>query len=180
MQLFTVGHGTMSAANFTELMRSSSISKVVDIRSAPGSRHNPQFGRLEMEKWLPPADIAYRWEVALGGFRKASATSPHMALRHPAFRGYADHMLTEEFSIAIDELVQASAALRTVLMCSESVWWRCHRRLASDYLTRVRGVEIRHVMHDGTLHEHRLTDGVRAAGEVVLYDRVPGRQTDAV
>jgi uncharacterized protein (DUF488 family) len=163
----------MSKAEFIGLVRGVNLNCVVDIRSVPRSRHNPQFGRAEMERWLPAADVACRWEVAIGGFRKVSPTSPNVALRHPAFRGYADCMLTDEFSAAIDELLQSSGDVLTAVMCSESVWWRCHRRLVSDYLTLIRGIEIRHLMHDGTLREHRLTEGVRAAGQVVLYDMLP-------
>jgi uncharacterized protein (DUF488 family) len=82
-------------------------------------------------------------------------------------------MLTDEFSIAVDDLLQSSVDVLTVVMCSESVWWRCHRRLVSDYLALVRGTEVRHLMHDGTLREHRLTEGVRTAGDFVVYDQVP-------
>jgi uncharacterized protein (DUF488 family) len=173
MRLLTLGHGTISAAEFTNLIRGANAGRVVDIRSVPGSRHNPQFGRVEMERWLPAAGIQYCWAQALGGFRKPSIQSPNTALRHPAFRGYADHMLTGEFSSAVDVLLHSSSSIATVVMCSESVWWRCHRRLLSDYLTLVRNTEVRHLLHDATLREHRLTDGVRAAGGAVVYDRLP-------
>jgi uncharacterized protein (DUF488 family) len=173
MRLLTLGHGTISAEEFIGLIRGAKALRVVDIRSAPGSRHNPQFGRAEMERWLPAVDIKYGWERALGGFRKTSPESPNTALRHAAFRGYADYMLTGEFSIAVDELLQSSGSTLTAVMCSESVWWRCHRRLVSDYLTLVRKTDIRHLMHDATLREHRLTEGVRAAGDHIVYDQLP-------
>jgi uncharacterized protein (DUF488 family) len=173
MQLLTLGHGTMSQEEFIDLVCGISVSRAVDIRSVPGSRHNPQFGRAEMERWLPAASVEDGWEEALGGFHKPSPASPNVALRHPAFRGYADYMLTDEFSIAVDDLLQSSVDVLTVVMCSESVWWRCHRRLVSDYWALVRGTEVRHLMHDGTLREHRLTEGVRASGDFVVYDQVP-------
>jgi uncharacterized protein (DUF488 family) len=173
MNLLTLGHGTMSEEEFIDLVCGIGVSRVVDIRSVPGSRHNSQFGRADMEGWLPAAGVEYGWEEALGGFRKTSPASPNVALRHPAFRGYADYMLTDEFSIAVDDLLQSSVDVLTVVMCSESVWWRCHRRLVSDYVALVRGTEVRHLMHDGTLREHRLTEGVRAAGDFVVYDQSP-------
>jgi uncharacterized protein (DUF488 family) len=173
MRLLTIGHGTMSTEEFVGLIRGAGGVRVVDIRSAPGSRHNPQFGRAEMERWLPAASIAYQWERALGGFRKTSPASINTALRHPAFRGYADHMLTQEFAAGADELRQAVERQVTAVMCSESLWWRCHRRLLSDYLMLVYDVEIRHIMHDTALREHRLTEGVRSVGDHVLYDHLP-------
>jgi uncharacterized protein (DUF488 family) len=173
MRLLTLGHGTISAEEFIGLICGAKALRVVDIRSAPGSRQNPQFGRAEMEQWLPAAGVEYDGKERLGGFRKTSPASPNVALRHPAFRGYADYMLTDEFSIAVDDLLQSSVDVLTVVMCSESVWWRCHRRLVSDYLALVRGTEIRHLMHDGTLREHGLTEGVRAAGDFVVYDQLP-------
>jgi uncharacterized protein (DUF488 family) len=173
MRLLTVGHGTLSAEEFIGLLRGAAVARLIDIRSAPGSRHNPQFARLEMEQWLPRANIAYQWERALGGFRKTSPESPNTALRHPAFRGYADYMMTREFATGADALLQSAGSALTTVMCSESVWWRCHRRLLSDYLTLIRSVEIRHLMHDASLREHRLTEGVRAVGAHALYDQLP-------
>jgi uncharacterized protein (DUF488 family) len=173
MRLVTLGHGTVAAEKFIGLIRGTKVRRVVDIRSAPGSRNSPQFGRAEMERWLPAVGIEYGWERALGGFRKTSPASPNIALRHTAFRGYADYMLTDEFAVAVGELLQSSAGILTAVMCAESLWWRCHRRLVSDYLTLVHGTEIRHLMHDATLREHRLTEGVRAAGDHIVYDQLP-------
>jgi uncharacterized protein (DUF488 family) len=173
MRLLTVGHGTISAEEFVHLLRHEGTARLIDIRSAPGSRHNPQFGRVEMERWLPIASISYQWERALGGFRKPSPESPNTALRHPAFRGYADYMLTGEFVAGAEELRKSAAAAIVTVMCSESLWWRCHRRLLSDYLMLVHGVNIGHVMHDASLRDHRLTEGVRKLGDHVVYDQLP-------
>lgn len=170
MRLLTIGHGTISAEEFVRLLDAAGAARLVDIRSAPGSRHNPQFGGAEMERWLPTAGISYQWERVLGGFRTSSPESPNTALRHPAFRGYADYMLTEEFVAGVDALRKVAAAAAVAVMCSESLWWRCHRRLLSDYLTLVHGFDISHVMHDGSVREHRLTDGVRSLGDQVVYD----------
>jgi len=173
MHLLTIGHGTISAEQFVSLLCGAGAGRLVDIRSAPGSRHNPQFARAEMERWLPTASISYQWERTLGGFRKPSRESPNTALRHPAFRGYADYMLTEEFIAGADDLGKLAAEEVVAVMCSESLWWRCHRRLLCDYLTLVHGFDIRHVMHDASLREHRLTEGVHSLGDHVVYDQLP-------
>ena len=172
MHLLTIGYGTISAEEFVRLLRGAGAVRVIDIRSAPGSRHNPQFGRAEMERWLPVASIAYQWERALGGFRKASAESPNTALRQLSFRGYADYMLTREFAVGANALRESAASTVVAVMCSESLWWRCHRRLLSDYLMLIDDVEIRHIMHDASLRAHRLTEGVRAVGDHTLYDQL--------
>jgi uncharacterized protein (DUF488 family) len=173
MRLLTVGHGTISAEEFVDLLRGAGATRLIDIRSAPGSRHNPQFGRAEMERWLPMAGITYQWERVLGGFRKPCPESPNAALRHPAFRGYADYMLTEAFVAGADDLRKLAAEAVVAVMCSESLWWRCHRRLLSDYLTLVHGFDIRHLMHDASLREHRLTEGLRSLRDHVVYDQLP-------
>jgi uncharacterized protein (DUF488 family) len=179
MRLLTIGHGTISAEEFVRLLHGAGAVQLIDIRSAPGSRHHPQFGRAEMEQWLPSAGIAYQWERVLGGFRKPSPESPNTALRHPAFRGYADYMLTQEFVAGADEVRKLAAGAVVTVMCSESLWWRCHRRLLSDYMVLVQGFDIRHVMHDASLLEHRLTEGVRTLGDHVVYDQpsVTGEST---
>jgi uncharacterized protein (DUF488 family) len=127
----------------------------------PGSRRNPDANQDAMRAWLGDAGIAYVWDGRLGGRRKAHADSPDTALRHPAFRGYAGHMRTEEFRAAIDELLQsadgqtAADGGATAVMCAESLWWRCHRKLIADFLTLARGAAVSHLMHDGSLTEHR-------------------------
>ena len=166
----TIGHGTLPAEAFSALLAEAGVGRVVDVRSYPGSRHNPQFGREEMERWLPAAGIDYRWLRALGGRRRPLPASRHIALRHDAFRAYADHMATPEFLDGVDELLTASAELPTAVMCSESVWWRCHRRLLADHLVLVRRVDVVHLMHDGRRTDHAPTAGVRAADGQVVYD----------
>lgn len=123
-----------------------------------------------MQLWLPQSGIAYAHYETLGGWRKPLADSPNTALRHPAFRGYADYMLTPAFSEGVDALEPEMRASTTALMCSESVWWKCHRRLLADYLVLVRGWEIRDLMHDGRAELHRLTAGVRRTSGYVIYD----------
>ena len=104
-RLYTVGHGTLSAEAFASLLDGAHVGRVVDIRSFPGSRHNPQFGREEMERWAPIAELGYVWMRDLGGRRRPVAGSKHVALRHDAFRAYADYMETPAFLAGVDELL---------------------------------------------------------------------------
>lgn len=168
--LFTIGHGTAPAEEFAALLRGFGVERLVDVRTAPGSKRNPQFRREEMERWLPDAGVAYRWEKDLGGFRKPDPASPNTALRHPAFRGYADHMRFGDFWRALDRVIAETAEAPTTVMCSESVWWRCHRRLLSDAAVLVRGSDVVHLMHDGRSQPHRITDGARREGHLLVYD----------
>ncbi len=174
-RLLTVGHGTLAAERFVELLRGAGVTRLVDVRTAPGSRHNPQFGRAAMATWLPAAGIAYRWEQRLGGFRRAAPDSPNTAWRHPAFRGYADHMATPEFAAALDGVLAEAAAATTAVMCSESVWWRCHRRLIADAATLLRGVEVRHLMHDGALRPHLPGEAAQVRDGVLVYPSPEGQ-----
>lgn len=125
-----------------------------------------------MERWVPQlSGSAYSWQPALGGFRKHNLESGNVALRHPAFRAYADYMESDEFALALDELLARAAEERTVIMCSETLWWRCHRRLISDAAMLLHGVDVRHLMHDGKLRQHVPTPGVRVTANGTLrYD----------
>lgn len=184
MRLVTVGHGTLAADALTELFRGAGITSVVDVRSAPGSRHNPQFGRAELEQWLPACGVSYRWEPRLGGFRKTDVQSLNVALRHASFRGYADYMRTPAFVEALDDLLSASLNgcvladaddTLVCIMCAESLWWRCHRRLIADAATLLRSIPTTHLMHTGQEPLHRLTDGVRVdEANLLVYDVVSG------
>jgi uncharacterized protein (DUF488 family) len=178
MQVLTVGHGTLTADELVDLLRSAHVDRLVDIRSFPGSRRNPHFGREEMERWVPRTGLDYLWMRALGGRRRPAPGSPHVALRHDAFRAYADHMDTEAFEAGIDELLLHADHTSTAIMCSESVWWKCHRRLVADHLTLVRRVEVRHLMHDGRLTPHPPTQGVRLVDGALRYDVVDPPTTD--
>jgi uncharacterized protein (DUF488 family) len=152
------------------LLGGAGVERLVDVRTAPGSRRHPQFRRQAMEGWLAGAGVAYRWEPELGGFRKPGPGSVNHALRHPAFRGYADHMRTSRFWTALDRLLAEAAAVPTAAMCSESLWWRCHRRLLADAAVLVRGAEVLHLDHRGRLEPHRPTEGVRRDGDLLAYD----------
>jgi uncharacterized protein (DUF488 family) len=129
----------------------------------------------ELARWIPDlAGAAYSRVAELGGFRKPDPTSHNVALRHPAFRAYADYMETLAFSTALDALLSGAAERQTAIMCSETLWWRCHRRLIADAATLLRGVDVRHLMHDGKVRPHVLTEGVRVMPQQQLlrYDIV--------
>lgn len=169
--LVTFGHGTADADEMAGLLRGADVVALVDVRTAPGSRRHPHVTRAELERWLPEAGISYRWEKRLGGFRRASPQSPDVAWREEMFRGYAEHMRTGEFLAAVDELLAQAELDSTAVMCAESLWWRCHRRLLADFAVVARGVEVRHLMHDGRLDEHRPTPGLRLRDDgLLVYD----------
>lgn len=123
-----------------------------------------------MQTWLTDAGIGYRWEPRLGGWRKADPASVNTALVNKSFRGYADYMRSAEFWDALDEMLSAAAQAPTTVMCSEAVYWRCHRRLIADAAVISRHVEVLHLGHDGSIKPHRLTGGVRSDGGQPVYD----------
>jgi uncharacterized protein (DUF488 family) len=169
--LLTVGHGTASQAELTELVRGAEVELVVDVRTAPGSRRHPHVARAQLERWLPAAGVAYRWERDLGGFRRPPPDSPDVAWREPMFRGYAAWMREAPFRAALGRVLDAAAERRTAVMCSEAVWWRCHRRLVADAVVLLHGVPVRHLMHDGRLVAHEPTEGVRVRADgLLVYD----------
>lgn len=172
MELLTCGHGTADASELTRLLRSAGVRQVVDVRSVPGSRRNPDVARDAMPRWLARAGIGYRWERRLGGWRKRPPDSPDTALRNRSFGGYACHMRTPEFAAAVDELLADAGERSTTVLCAESVWWRCHRKLIADFVVLVREVDVRHLMHDGTLKPHRPSPEARLLREqgLLVYD----------
>ena len=175
-RLLTVGHGTHTAPAFAGLLLAAGVQSVVDVRIAPGSRRFPHFGRDALDDWLPAEGIRYRWERRLGGFRKLPAGSPDVALRNQSFRAYAAHMRTAEFAAAAAGLITAATAELTAVMCSESVWRRCHRRLIADHASLIGHLEVRHLMPDGRLAAHEPTPGVRVSGGELIYDRLPAAE----
>lgn len=166
----TVGHGALEPAEFLDLLRRSGIDVVADVRRYPGSRRHPHLGRGPMEKWLPEGGVDYAWIPALGGRRTTTPSSPHVALRNEQFRGYADHMGSEEFATGLARLRHLSSDRSVAIMCAESLWWRCHRRLIADHLVLVGHTEVEHLMHDGRSSPHAPTAGARVDGGVLVYD----------
>jgi uncharacterized protein (DUF488 family) len=174
--LLTYGHGTDSAEQTVATLAAAGVTALVDVRTAPGSKRNPQFARGALEEWLPEAGIAYRWDKRLGGFRRPSAGNPDVAWREDMFRGYAEHMRSADFGAAIDAVLAEAAAAGAgaglvTVMCSESLWWRCHRRLLADFVSVARGTEVRHLMHDGRVEAHRPSAGLRLRDDgLLVYD----------
>jgi uncharacterized protein (DUF488 family) len=172
--LFTIGHSTHPIERFVELLRMHRIAVLADVRSFPSSRRWPQFNQAELAASLAHAGIEYRWMKSLGGRRHGvRPDSPHSAWTQPAFRSYADYMEGDEFASGLRDLGAIAARARTVIMCSEGLWWRCHRRIISDNLV-VRGWQIEHIMPDGKLTPHRLAEFASITGGRLIYD---GSQT---
>ncbi len=168
--LFTVGHGTAEQAAFADRLARAAIERVVDVRRYPGSRRWPWFAAAAMAEWLPAYGIAYVPMPELGGRRRPRPDSPNVVLREAGFRGYADYMQTGDFRAAFAALIDAAAGQATAVMCSETLWWRCHRRLIADAAALLRGVEVTHIV-GASLQPHRPTDGVRVADhDTLLYD----------
>jgi uncharacterized protein (DUF488 family) len=169
--LLTYGHGTDSAERTVATLAAAGVTALVDVRTAPGSKRNPQFARAALEEWLPEAGIAYRWDKRLGGFRRPGAGNPDVAWREDMFRGYAEHMRSADFGAAIEAVLAGTGAGLVTVMCSESLWWRCHRRLLADFVSAARGTEVRHLMHDGRVDAHRPSAGLRLRDDgLLVYD----------
>jgi uncharacterized protein (DUF488 family) len=169
-RLVTVGHGTLGPEELGSLLAGAGVDLVVDVRRFPGSRRHPHVARDRLAEWLPDHGVAYRWEERLGGRRKPDPDSPHVALRNTSFRAYADHTRTDEFADALADVLAAASAGTVAVMCSESVWWRCHRRLVADAVVLLHDTPVLHLMHDGKLRPHAPTDGVRVEGDHLVYD----------
>lgn len=170
--IYTFGHGTAGEVELAALIRAAGVKSVVDVRSVPKSRAHPHVWAERMALWVPDlSDASYQWRPALGGFRKARPDSPNLGLRHPSFRGYADYMQTPEFAAALADLIQGAQRSPTAIMCSETLWWRCHRRLIADALVLAHRLDVRHLMHGGAPQGHRLTPGARLLPDgSVQYD----------
>jgi uncharacterized protein (DUF488 family) len=167
--LYTIGHSTRSRDELVEALRAHSIQTLADIRAFPMSRRLPHFNRESLKKTLPEAGIDYVWLKALGGYRKKMREdSPNVALRNPSFRNYADYMLTEEFRQAAGRLVEFAEQSRTAYMCSERVYFRCHRMLISDWLV-AHGHEVFHIDGAGPVKAHRLTPEARQVEGQLVY-----------
>ena len=167
-KIWTIGHSTRSLDEFLTLLHSFNIQLVVDIRSYPGSRRYPQFNKEALQISLPKNNIKYIHLKELGGRRKADPHSINIAWRNEAFRGFADYMQTDEFKKGINELQQLAIHERIVYMCSEAVWWRCHRSMVSDYLKSL-GWTVMHLMDKGKAEEHPYTSPARIVNGKLIY-----------
>lgn len=169
--IFTIGHSTHSADRFVELLEHAGVRRLVDVRTAPGSRKHPHFGRDALARTLEEAGIPYEWwGEELGGWRRARPDSRHTAIRSPGFRGYADHMETRGFQAALDRLLDLGQRAPAAVMCAEGLWWRCHRSMIADAIV-ARGHEASHILPDGRIQPHRLRSSARVEDGVPVYDQ---------
>lgn len=173
-ELLTIGHGTSDRAELAARLHDAGVEAVVDVRRFPGSRHNPDVRSEALSAWLPTTGISYRWEERLGGRRRLPPDTPSLDpwWREESFRAYAAYTRTTSFKDAMTELVAAGGDTFTVVMCSESVWWRCHRRLIADVAVLALGMTVRHLMPNGDMIAHPVSDGARCSAEGQLtWDR---------
>ena len=166
--IFTVGHSTHSLDDFVELLRHYSIKRLVDVRSIPRSRHNPQFNKDTLGGFLRNRRISYRHMKELGGLRHSRADSPNMGWHNASFRGFADYMQTQEFCEAVQKLVSLARQKTTAIMCAEVVPFRCHRSLIGDALL-VRGIAVRDIYSITSIKPHQLTAMARVEGACITY-----------
>lgn len=166
--IYTIGHSTHPIEEFVAILHVYSIRQLVDIRSVPRSRRNPQFEQTELKQSLPAADISYCHLKQLGGLRHTVKDSANMGWRNTSFRGYADYMQTDAFAQAIQGLISYAADQTTVIMCAEAVPWRCHRSLVSDALL-VRGIDVVDILSATSSKSHTLTTWAKVEGESVTY-----------
>ena len=161
MPLLTVGHGPDDRDRLGARLTAAGVASLVDVRRFPGSRSNPDVRREELERWLPAAGIGYRWEQRLGGRRRLPPDEPVADgwWTVAQFAAYAAHTRTAEFAAALDEVLAEAASATVAVMCSESVWWRCHRRLVADVAVLARGVPVDHLVPGGRLAPHRPSEG---------------------
>jgi uncharacterized protein (DUF488 family) len=168
MKIWTVGHSTRSGEEFTEILRAHGVEVLVDVRSFPSSRRYPWFNRDALSVSLGETRIEYKHEPHLGGRRKPRPDSHNSAWRNEQFRGYADHMETEEFKNGVRQLLELAAGKRVAIMCAEAVWWRCHRSLISDYL-KAEGHEVIHILDEKKVEEHPFTSAARIIDGKLSY-----------
>lgn len=176
LTVWTVGHSTRSQVAFLTLLTSFHIELVADVRRFPSSRRHPQFDGAVLRAALAIDDIEYCWLPALGGRRRPSRRSPKSAWRNEAFRGYSEHLASEEFAHGLFELLLPANGLRTAILCAELLWWRCHRRLIADVLVSL-GMKVVHILDGETSQQHSLTAPARLAHGRLTY-APPGRGND--
>jgi len=172
LTIFTIGHSTHPIERFIELLQSHGVAQVLDIRTIPKSRRNPQFNTDALAASLHAAGIHYVHLKELGGLRHARRDSDNLGWRNASFRGYADYMQTPEFATALDRTIQLASERPTAVMCAEAVPWRCHRSLVSDALL-VRGIRVAHITSNAKPKPHTLTPFASVRGNEITY---PGEQ----
>ena len=166
--IYTVGHSTRSLDDLVAILRAHGVKRVVDVRTIPRSRHNPQFNRETLSKALHNRHLSYRHMKSLGGLRHAGPNSINIGWRNASFRGFADYMQTPPFAVALERLLILAEQKPTAIMCAEAVPWRCHRSLIADALT-ARGYQVRDIMSVTSAKLHRLTPMAQIRRQQVTY-----------
>lgn len=166
--VLTIGHSTRPWKAFLELLRAHEVKRVIDVRSIPRSRHNPQFDRKTLSVKLRAAGIGYVHLRKLGGLRRTDSDSQNLGWRNPSFRGFADYMQTAEFEAGLQRLLKLAGQKRSALMCAEAVPWRCHRSLIADALM-TRGIRVEDIMSEKRSQVHSLTSFARVRGHRITY-----------
>jgi len=168
LTVFTIGHSTHLIEHFIDLLRSNGVAQLIDIRTIPKSRRNPQFNSDALAKSVRAARIRYVHMKELGGLRHARKDSINLGWRNASFRGYADYMQTDEFAAALARAIDLAKERPTALMCAEAVPWRCHRSLVADALT-VRGIRVLEIISSAEPKEHKMTPFARVRGTQITY-----------
>ena len=176
--VFTIGHSTRSLEDLIELLKVHEIACVVDVRTIPRSRTNPQFNRETLPLTLNAAGIGYQHMPGLGGLQHARLDSPNMGWHNASFRGYADYMQTADFTFHLQALIERVKEARVVLMCAEAVPWRCHRSLIADALS-VRGVRVEHIIGRARAQPHTLTPWASVKGTAIVYPIAKAQRYEA-
>jgi uncharacterized protein (DUF488 family) len=166
--ILTIGHSTRTWKVFLDLLRAHGVKRVIDVRSIPRSRHNPQFNRATLSAKLRSAKIGYVHLRKLGGLRHPRRDSPNMGWHNSSFRGFADYMQTPEFEVGLQRLIKLAKQKKTALMCAEAVPWRCHRSLIADALV-VRGIHVADIINEKRSQAHLLTSFGRVRGNRITY-----------
>jgi uncharacterized protein (DUF488 family) len=170
--VYTIGHSTHPIDEFIQILHTFEIEKVVDVRTIPKSRHNPQFNEEELRKQLLEHAIDYIRLAGLGGLRHTTKTSINTAWKNASFRGFADYMQTPEFTGALDQLIGLAKEKRVAIMCAEAVPWRCHRSLIGDALL-IRNIRVEDILSEKAIQPHTLTPWAKVEGNSITYHGPP-------
>jgi uncharacterized protein (DUF488 family) len=168
LTVFTIGHSTHTLEEFIKIIEKFKIEEIVDVRTIPRSRHNPQFNKETLPSSLLLAGIGYMHIAGLGGLKHTKVDSPNKGWRNASFRGYADYMQTPDFDESLNMLIEAAKKEQIAIMCAESLPWRCHRSLIADALL-VKGFKVEHIMNNEKSLKHTLTPWIIVEGKKITY-----------
>lgn len=168
--IYTIGHSTKTIEQFRAMLSAHGIKKIVDVRTIPKSRYNPQFNQDELRESLADVKIRYEHLKSLGGLRHAKKDSINIGWENASFRGFADYMQTDEFSRGLERLKKIAQSQTTAIMCAEAVPWRCHRSLIADALTKQKW-EVLHIQSRKTARPHKVTPFLRKQAGKLIYPK---------